>query len=83
MSNDLSKFSFEESLNHLETLVRQLEEGRLPLEEALTAFEKGSELKKNCEEKLKNASLRVRKIIQLQQDENNEPTLVTEDITQQ
>lgn len=55
--------SFEEAMSDLESLVRKLEEGQMPLNEAISAYEKGTELKKVCEEKLKNAKLKVEKIM--------------------
>jgi exodeoxyribonuclease VII small subunit len=55
--------TFEESMQNLETVVKQLEEGKLPLEEAIQAFEKGMQYKKNCEEKLKSAQLKIEQIL--------------------
>lgn len=55
--------NFEEGMNELETLVRKLEEGRMPLEDAIQAFERGSLLRKFCEEKLLNAKLKVDQIL--------------------
>ncbi len=54
--------SFEAALSELETIVRQLEEGKIPLEDAVKAYEKGSYLRKLCEEKLNEARLRIEKI---------------------
>lgn len=59
---DLSLYSFEQALQELEGLVRKMEEGRLPLEDAITSYEKGMLLKKYCEQKLKEAQLRVEQI---------------------
>jgi exodeoxyribonuclease VII small subunit len=57
------KITFEKALTELESLVRQLEEGKYPLEEAIQAFEKGSSLKGICEEKLKQAQFKIEQII--------------------
>lgn len=57
------KMPFEDALNELETLVRQLEDGKFSLEDAIIAFEKGSKLKTICEEKLKQAQLKIEKIL--------------------
>jgi len=62
MSNDLETLSFEQAMTELEALVKRLEEGRLPLEEAITAFERGALLKKHCEQKLLAAKMRVDQI---------------------
>jgi exodeoxyribonuclease VII small subunit len=60
---DTQSLSFEQAMQELEQLVRRLEEGRLPLEEALSAYERGMQLKNHCETKLKAAKLRVDQIV--------------------
>lgn len=65
--NDISNLSFEQAMGELETIVRRLEEGRLPLEEAISVFERGNLLKQHCEKKLEDARLRVEQI-QVQPD---------------
>ncbi len=62
MDNDIDSLSFEQAMAELETLVKRLEDGRLPLEEAIVAFERGSLLKKYCEQKLLLAKMRVEQI---------------------
>lgn len=47
----------------LETLVRRLEEGKLQLEDAIQAYERGAALRRHCEEKLRAARLKVEKIM--------------------
>ncbi len=59
MENNQQSVSFEQAINELEEIIKKLEEGRLPLEEAVISFERGTELKKICEEKLKNAQLKI------------------------
>lgn len=54
---------FEEAMSELESLVRELEEGKFSLEDAISAFEKGAKLKAICEEKLKQAQLKIEKIL--------------------
>jgi exodeoxyribonuclease VII small subunit len=51
--------TFEASLNQLETIVRQLEAGDLPLEESLKLFEKGVTLSRECRERLNEAERRI------------------------
>ncbi|CAM4046546.1 exodeoxyribonuclease VII small subunit [Bacillus manliponensis] len=51
MTNNLS---FEEAITKLEQLVSKLEQGDVPLEEAISYFKEGMELSKLCDEKLKN-----------------------------
>ena len=54
--------SFEEALLQLETIVRELEAGRIKLDDAVTAYTKAVTLKNFCEQKLKNAQLKIEKI---------------------
>jgi len=51
--------TFEQSLNDLERIVKQLEEGDLPLEESLKLFEEGVKLSRDCRERLSNAERRI------------------------
>ena len=60
--NDLNKLSFEDALQKLEVLVRELESGRIKLDDAVSAYEKAVALKKLCEEKLKTAQLKIEKL---------------------
>ncbi len=59
---DVKRLSFERAIEELETIVRRLEEGKVPLEESVTIYERGEALKKRCEELLKQAEARVDKI---------------------
>ena len=60
----IEKLSFEEALGELESLVRRLEEGKCPLDEAINTFERGIGLKNHCDTKLKNARLKVEQILE-------------------
>jgi exodeoxyribonuclease VII small subunit len=51
--------SFEEALQELEGIVNRLEQGDLPLEEALQFFEDGVKLSRYCHTKLDEAQKRV------------------------
>ena len=59
---EISELSFELALGELEEIVRQLEQGKSDLEDAIGAYERGAALRKHCETKLKEAKLRVEKI---------------------
>lgn len=59
----IADLSFEQAMQELEGLVRRLEEGRLPLEEAIQAYERGTFLKNHCEAKLQAAKLRVDQVV--------------------
>lgn len=51
--------SFEEQLEELDGIVTALEDGRLPLEDALALYERGMRLAKACQDRLDQAELRV------------------------
>ncbi len=59
---DVTKLAFERAIEELESIVKRLEEGKVPLEESVTIYERGEALKKRCEELLRQAEARVEKI---------------------
>lgn len=59
---DIAAMSFEEALGELETIVRELEDGRVKLDQAIAAYERGARLKAHCEKKLAEAKAKVEKI---------------------
>src|SRR5258706_12931700 len=59
---DVKRLPFERAIEELESIVKKLEEGKVPLEESVTIYERGEVLKKRCEELLKQAEARVAKI---------------------
>jgi exodeoxyribonuclease VII small subunit len=52
-------FDFEASMAELESVVARLEQGDVPLEEALAAFERGVALTRACQEALTGAEQKV------------------------
>lgn len=59
---EIKSLSFEEALQQLENLVRELESGRIKLDDAVNAYEKAVALKQLCENKLKSAQLKIEKL---------------------
>ncbi len=59
---DVKKLSFERAIEDLESIVKRLEEGKVPLEESVQIYERGEALKRRCEELLRQAEARVDKI---------------------
>jgi len=59
---NLNKLTFEDALAQLENIVRELEAGKIKLDDAVEAYEKATALKKFCEDKLKSAQLKIEKI---------------------
>jgi exodeoxyribonuclease VII small subunit len=61
-NSDVGKLPFERAIEELETIVKRLEEGRVPLEESVAIYERGETLKRRCEDLLRQAEARVEKI---------------------
>jgi len=59
---DPQAMNFEDALGELQNIVKELEAGETNLEGAINAYERGVNLKRQCEEKLRQAQLRVEKI---------------------
>ena len=59
---DVKKMPFERAIDELESIVKRLEEGKVPLEESVAIYERGEALKRRCEELLRQAEARVEKI---------------------
>jgi exodeoxyribonuclease VII small subunit len=55
--------SFEVALRELESIVARLESGQVDLEESISIYERGSQLKAHCDAKLKDAQAKVEKIV--------------------
>lgn len=55
----LDGLTFEKALEELEALVTRMEDGKLPLEESLAAYQRGAELIKYCESRLSDAQARI------------------------
>ncbi len=60
---DIAGLSFEAALEELERIVAELESGKAELERSISVYERGAALKAHCEAKLKEAQLRVEKIV--------------------
>ena len=59
----IKQMSFEDALRELEGIVQRLERGDAPLEESIAIYQRGAKLKAHCEGKLKDAQLKVEKIV--------------------
>ncbi len=60
---DIASLAFEAALKELETIVRQLEEGRVDLEASIDLYGRGALLKRHCEAKLAAAKAKVDQIV--------------------
>lgn len=59
----IDTMSFEAALAELEAIVQQLESGDVELEKSIAIYERGAALKAHCEKKLREAELKVEKIV--------------------
>jgi exodeoxyribonuclease VII small subunit len=68
---DVNTLPFEGAIEELESIVKRLEEGKVPLEESVAIYERGEALKRRCEDLLAQAEARVNKIVR---DSSGKPT---------
>jgi exodeoxyribonuclease VII small subunit len=68
---DVNTLPFERAIEELESIVKRLEEGKVPLEESVAIYERGEALKRRCEQLLAQAEARVNKIMT---DSSGKPT---------
>lgn len=64
---------FERSLSELEALVAKLEQGDVPLEDALKTFERGVALTRQCQTALRSAQQKVEVLLSRNGTEEVEP----------
>ena len=69
---DIEKLSFEKAMEELEIIVSDLENGSIELEESIEKYQRGIQLKKHCDQKLKEANMKIDQI------ENDKDGNVTE-----
>ncbi|MEC9249416.1 MAG: exodeoxyribonuclease VII small subunit [Pseudomonadota bacterium] len=62
-NTDIADMNFEQALAELERIVQQLESGEVELERSIAIYERGAALRAHCEGKLKDAELKVDKIV--------------------
>ena len=61
---EIAGMSFEDALRALEEVVRKLEGGDVPLDDSISLYERGEELRKHCQARLDAAQARIEKIVQ-------------------
>ncbi len=60
--NDVTSMPFERAIDELESIIKRLEDGKVPLAESVEIYERGEALKRRCEELLKAAEALAAKI---------------------
>ena len=61
-NNEFEKLTFEEAMRELEKLVDDLDKGDVSLDEAIAAYDRGSQLKDYCQKKLHEAKMKIETI---------------------
>ena len=62
VDDPLEKMTFEDAMNELENLVDSLDKGDVSLDEAIAAYDRGTQLKDHCQKKLNEAKMKVETI---------------------
>lgn len=73
MSRKKSTSLFEDSMDELEKLVEQMEQGDISLEESLKAFERGIKLTRTCQQALQEAEQKVQILLEKNGQQTLEP----------
>lgn len=63
MAKSKKELTFEQSLKELESIVKELESGDLPLERSIELYQQGMDYVKQCHNKLEVAERQVQKIV--------------------
>jgi exodeoxyribonuclease VII small subunit len=58
-TDDIAGLTYEAALAQLDALIQKLEGGSIPLEDAITAYDRGTRLARHCEELLDRTERRV------------------------
>ena len=62
MADKTQELQFEDALEQLETIIQSMEDGETALADLVAKFEEGSKLLKVCQEKLKEAELKIEQL---------------------
>ena len=63
MAKEEKKINFEENIKKLEEIIRELESGNVPLDDALNKFNEAFKLSEECDQKLKEVNESLSKIL--------------------
>jgi exodeoxyribonuclease VII small subunit len=67
--NDIAQLSFEQAIKELGDIVQKIEQGRIPLQDSLSQYERGMALIKHCRKILETAEKRIEKVSGKEQSE--------------
>ena len=68
-----SELPFEQAMQRLETIVTELEEGELSLDDMILRFEEGRALREQCEAKLNEVERKIEKLVEKDGRKTTEP----------
>lgn len=71
--NEIQNLTYEEAITELDTIINNIENNNVKLTDSISLYEKGTELKKHCENILNTAKLKVDKL----QTNNNDVENIT------
>jgi exodeoxyribonuclease VII small subunit len=77
-TDETKNISFEQALRELDTIVKNLENGTIPLDESLENFENGIKLVRHCNFLLNNAEKKVKKLTRADTGEVIEEDFIAE-----
>jgi exodeoxyribonuclease VII small subunit len=77
---DTSIKDFEAAIAELETVVKKLEDGDLPLEQSLALYERGVQLSRFCHARLEEAERRIDILTERGELKPAPPSLTSEDV---
>ena len=63
MEKKKDKINFEENIKKLENIVKELESGNVPLDDAINKFNEAFKLSQECDEKLKEVTESLNKVL--------------------
>lgn len=75
----MEELTFEQAMENLEKIVRELENGNLSLDESVKKFEQGMRLSKHCNEILNKAEKDITILLEKENGEINEESFNTEE----
>ena len=61
--SDIEKMSFEEAFDELNKIIDFIENTDVSLDDSISVYEMGMQLKKHCEKKLKDAEIKIKKVV--------------------
>ena len=61
--SDIEKMSFEEAFDELNKIIDFIENTDVSLDDSISVYEMGMLLKKHCEKKLKDAEIKIKKVV--------------------